>query len=264
MFSSPGAIALQIGSISIYWYGIFMAIAIFCGVFFSSKILQKYYENINLDIFYDLIFYVLLGGILGARLYYVLCNFSYFKIHLNEILMLWNGGISIHGALLGGLLAGIFYVKRKNLDFFLYADVIVFGVCLGQIIGRVGNFFNSEAFGSPTNLPWKLFIPIQHRPFGYENFSYFHPTFLYEILLNSVILLILYFIGMRLKFQKHGVIFFTYLILYSIIRIFIENIRIDSVLDIQGIPIAIIMSSILLIGAFIGLIWIFPDKKLKK
>lgn len=260
-FASPSSIAFQMGQIVVYWYGVCMAFAIFCGLFFSSYILKKYHKNIDIERFYDLVFYVILGGILGARLYYVLCDFSYFYTHLTEIFMFWHGGLSIHGAILGGILSGSFYMKQKKMNFLLFADIIVLGVCLGQIIGRMGNFFNSEAFGSPTNLPWKLFIPLANRPLGYENFLYFHPTFLYEMILNSGILLCLFAIGRYFNFKKNGVLFFSYLLLYSIVRIFIENIRIDSILDIQGVPIAIIMSCALGMVGFFGLFFVLYSKK---
>src|SRR5574344_840984 len=165
--------------------------------------------------------------------------------------------MSIQGGILGGLIFGILYAKKHNLPVFKLCDVFSYGLCLGQAIGRWGNFFNSEAFGYPTNCFCKLFIPISHRPMDFLQYSFFHPTFLYESICDLIIFFILYF-GIRkfllLKFMNKnsdGIIFFSYLILYSIVRIIIEQFRIDSVLNIFGIPIA---QLICVITIFIGFV----------
>ena len=260
MFTSPGEIAVQIGIFTIYWYGICMAMAILTGIFCAVKIAEKFYPLFDLDKFYDLIFYVLIGGIIGARLYYVGFDWDYFSQNLSDIPKLWTGGLSIHGAILGGFLTGFSYIKAKKMDLWMYADITTFGLCIGQIIGRLGNFFNSEAFGRPTDLPWKLFIPTASRPLGFEQFSFFHPTFAYEMLLNAILVSFLYFLAKKHPQRQHGLIFFSYLILYSFIRIFIENIRIDSVFNLLGYPIAIWTSSFLII---VGIVGIFLTQKTK-
>jgi len=253
MFTSPGDIAFDLGFMKIYWYGICMAFAILLGIFTSVKIARKFYPRINIDAFYDMIFYVLLGGIFGARVYYAIFNWAYFSNHLSDIPKLWTGGLSIHGAILGGFLAGFCYLKIKKLNLWMYADVTTFGLCIGQIFGRLGNFFNSEAFGAPTNLPWKLFIPLIDRPEGYENFAYFHPTFLYEMILNTFIVSFLFMMMKKTPTKKYGQVFFAYLILYSVGRIFIEKIRLDSVFNFYGYPIAIWASAALIVIGLIGL-----------
>lgn len=253
MFTSPGDIAIQLGPINIYWYGIFMAIAFCLGLFACYKIAQSYYPQTDLDKLSDLAFYILLGAIIGARLYFVGFNWDYFQLNLEEIPMLWHGGISIHGAIIGGFIFGSSYVKKHNLSLWLYADIIAYGLPIGQAIGRWGNFFNSEAFGKPTDLPWKLYIPQVHRPMTMEEFEYFHPTFLYESLWNIGVFLVLFFI-LKDKFKnKCGGIFFSYLILYSIGRILIEAIRIDSIYNPLGLPIAIWASIVMIIIGIIGL-----------
>lgn len=261
MFTSPGEVAIQIGIFTIYWYGIFMALAILIGLFCSVQISKKFYPLIDIDTFYDLIFYVLIGGIIGARLYYVGFDWNYFSNNLYDIPKLWTGGLSIHGAILGGFIAGFIFVKIQKLNLWMYADATAFGLCAGQIIGRIGNFFNSEAFGSPTNLPWKLFIPIYARPKGMDMIAYYHPTFAYEMIINTFILISLYLLLKKNKNGNYGLIFFSYLILYSSARILIENIRIDSVFNLLGIPIAIWMSSLLII---IGITGLFLTQKKKK
>lgn len=253
MFTSPGDIAIQLGPLNIYWYGISIATAFCFGLFSCYKIAENYYPESSLDRLSDLSFYILMGAIIGARLYFVGFNWDYFSLNLEEIPMLWHGGISIHGAIIGGFISGASYVKKHNLSLWLYADIIAFGLPIGQAIGRWGNFFNSEAFGKPTDLPWKLYIPQYHRPVGMEEFEYFHPTFLYESIWNIGVFLVLFFF-IKNKFQnKNGVIFFSYLILYSLGRIIIEAIRIDSIYNPMGLPIAIWASFLMIIIGIIGL-----------
>ena len=145
------------------------------------------------------------------------------------------------------------------MSFFKLIDVFLCGTALGQSIGRWGNFFNSEAFGSPTNLPWKLFIPISHRPAQYMNFQYFHPTFLYESILDILIFIVL--LVFFKKFSKYpGTLACMYLILYSLARIFVEHFRVDSVLNIYGIPVAQLVSILLIIFASIALLFLINRK----
>jgi phosphatidylglycerol:prolipoprotein diacylglycerol transferase len=261
MFTSPGDIAIDLGNMKIYWYGICMAFAILLGLFTSVKIAKRYYPKVNIELFYDLMFYILIGGILGARLYYSIFNWGYFSHHLADIPKLWTGGLSIHGAIIGGFITGFYYVKSKKLNLWMYADVTTFGLIVGQIFGRLGNFFNSEAFGAPTNLPWKLFIPLINRPDGYEQFEYFHPTFLYEMIANSFILMFLLTLLKNKDPKSHGIIFFAYLVFYSIARILIEKIRIDSVYNFCGYPIAMWTSALFIIIGFAGIFLISNKKK---
>src|SRR5574344_1549892 len=167
--------------------------------------------------------------------------------------------MSIQGGILGGLIFGVFYAKQHNLPILKLCDVFSYGLCLGQAIGRWGNFFNSEAFGLPTNCFCKLFIPISHRPIDFLQYSYFHPTFLYESICDFLIFLILFFCVRKLVLLKFmnknsdGMIFFSYLILYSLVRIFIETLRIDSVLNLFGIPIAQIFCVFTILFGIMGI-----------
>lgn len=261
MFKSPGEIALTIGSVDIYYYGIIMALAILIGIIVILMVKNRFYPEISSDRIFDISFILIIAGIFGARLYYVLLDYKYFIKYPIEIPAVWHGGISIQGAVLMGIIAGFFYVKKHKINFFKYADLFIFGLVSGQIIGRWGNFFNSEAFGLPCNLPWKLFIPYSNRPLEYKNQEFFHPAFLYESLLNMGILFILYLMISKCKKRKDGVIFFSYIILYSIARILVEAIRTDSVLNINGIHIAHIASSIYIIAGIIGLFIIMRNNE---
>ena len=257
MFQSPGEIALTIGSVDIHYYGIIMAFAIFTGIFVILELSKRFYPEISSDRILDISFLLIISGVLGARLYYVLLDYKYFLKFPFEIPAVWHGGISIQGAIIAGIIAGIFYVKKHNINFFRYADLFVFGLVTGQIIGRWGNFFNSEAFGLPTNLPWKLFIPYNNRPLIYRSEEFFHPAFLYESLLSACIFAVLFFILTKYKKRKDGFIFFVYIILYSLARILVEAIRTDSVLNINGIHIAHIASFIFILAAITGLIVLY-------
>lgn len=263
MFVSPGEIAFRIGSVSVYYYGIIMAISLCVGVLLVRFMTGKFYPELNTEIIYDIAPHIILGAIIGARLYYCLLNLPYYSKNLIEILEIRNGGMSIHGALIGGIIMGVIYAKRHKLPILKLCDIFSYGLVLGQAIGRWGNFFNSEAFGGPAQNFLKLYVPIYKRPLEYMQYNYFHPTFLYESILDVCILLILFFAVRKLARGKDGIVFFSYLILYSIVRIVIEQIRIDSVLNIYGIPIAQIVSCVVIFISIIALIKInYPCGKL--
>lgn len=249
MLTSPAEIAFHIFSYPIHYYGIVMAISMIVGIFFAKFICEKFYSELNPEDIYNLAPVIIISSVIGARLYYCLLSIDYFSQNPIEILQVWHGGLSIQGGILGGLLGGILYAQKHSMPILRYCDIFSFGLVLGQIIGRWGNFFNSEAFGRPCGSGYflRLFIPISKRPIEFMQYDFFHPTFLYESLLNCVVLAVLLML-LRYRNKLHsGVIFFSYLAMYSLVRIFIETIRIDSVLNIFGVPIAIIVSLISII-----------------
>ncbi len=260
MFKSPGHIAFSIASIDIHYYGIIMALSILIGLFVILLLRKKYFKEISVDSICDISFLAIIIGIICARLYYVILDYKYFMANPFEIPAIWNGGISIHGAILGGILAVYCYTKDNKLNFLRYADLFSFGLIIGQAIGRWGNFFNSEAFGLPCSLPWKLYIPYTLRPIEYRAYEYFHPAFLYESILNIIIFIILYLFLARSKNRKDGFIFFLYMLLYSIARLLTETIRIDSVLSINNIHAAHIAALFFLVISIIGLFTINNKK----
>ena len=169
-------------------------------------------------------------------------DYNFYLKFPTEILAVRHGGISIHGAIIGGAIGLWLFAKRHKISTNKLLDVLAIGLSLGQAIGRWGNFFNSEAYGTPTNLPWKLYIAPQYRQIPYLDNDFFHPAFLYESILDLIIFGILLFLIKHKKLQKEGNIALIYLILYSLARIAVESIRIDSVRYIFGIPVAILMS----------------------
>lgn len=263
MFQSPGAIAFTLGPLSIHWYGILIGSGIVLAYLYAHFEVKR--RNLDAKPLDEMAFWLIIGGVIGARLYYVLFNLSYFLANPLDVFKTWQGGLAIHGALLGGAIAYFIYVYRKNLSWTLYADIIMPGMLLAQAIGRWGNFFNNEAFGGPTTLPWKLFIPEVSRPEAYIDFAYFHPTFLYESLWNLVGFAFLVFLSIRFypnKRHPSGFVFFTYLIWYSCGRFLIESLRLDSFL-IGTIKVPQIASIALFFFGLIGLIFLSEKTKVK-
>lgn len=259
MFQSPTDVAFDVFGFPIYFYGIILASAIFVGVYCAYFLYKLFYNKQEASKIIDFSPYIIIIGIIGARLYYCLVNFSYYVKHPLEIFYIRQGGLSIHGVIIIGILALYTFSKKYKMSFLKLIDVFLCGTALGQSIGRWGNFFNSEAFGTPTNLPWKLYIPITHRPPQYIDFKYFHPTFLYESIFDFFIFLILLICFKKLS-KSPGVLACLYLIMYSIVRIIVEHFRIDSVLNIEGIPIAQLVSLIIIVVASVA-IMILTRKK---
>jgi phosphatidylglycerol---prolipoprotein diacylglyceryl transferase len=213
----------SLGNFEIRWYGVILALAILVSYYVARK--QAWKFGIGTKAVDDYSFWVTIVGILGARVYHVLFSLNYYSKNLSEIYKIWHGGLSIYGAVLAGIVFTYFYAKKKAYTFWQIFDLIALSLPLGQAIGRFGNFVNQEAFGTPTNLPWKIYIEPQHRPVQFVNESYFHPTFLYEALFDVLVFFILYkLIGKT----KPGMIGLLYLIIYSLGRFFIEGIRVDS------------------------------------
>jgi phosphatidylglycerol:prolipoprotein diacylglycerol transferase len=262
-FTSPGPIALEIGPITIRWYGLLIASAIILGTVLAQTLAKK--RNVDPELVGNLAIWLVVGAIPCARFYYVLFEWQRFQSQpWYKVFAIWEGGIAIHGAIIGGAIAATIFCKRQQISTWLMADIIMPTVILGQAIGRWGNFFNSEAFGSPTDLPWKLFIPVNRRPPEFVGESYFHPTFLYESLWNIGVFSILMFAFLRFPKLRTGTISMIYMIAYSLGRFWIEGLRTDSLMVGQLRTAQIISLAAIGAGIF-GLVWLyglrrrFPD-----
>lgn len=249
IIQSPGEIAFNIFNFPVYSYGIILAFAVFLGVC-TAEILAKKFSDIPENFFVDNSPVVIIAGILGARLYYCIVNYPYYIHNPLEIFDIRQGGLSIHGMLIAGIVTVYFLAKKYRVNLLRLLDVLACAVILAQSAGRWGNFFNSEAFGYPTDGNWGVFIPVSQRPVEFLNYEFFHPAFLYESFLDLVVFVLLIFI---LRRTRAGCTFFWYLILYSVVRIFVEYFRIDSVLNIGGFPIAQVVSVLLIIAGLVGL-----------
>jgi phosphatidylglycerol:prolipoprotein diacylglycerol transferase len=258
MFASPGPIALQIGPIAIRWYGLLIASAVLLGTSLAHREAMRRGEDP--DQLLNVIVLGVISALVGARLYYVLFNWGYYSPRPTKILAVWEGGLAIHGGILGGVLATAMYSLRKKLPLLTYLDIMAPPLVLGQAIGRWGNFFNQEAFGTPTNLPWKLYIEPYHRPPQLAAFEFFHPTFLYESVWNLGVFVVLYFLLRRRMERAPGALSLCYLGLYSLGRFFVEGLRIDSLM-LGPVRAAQVVSFALMATSLLGLAWLLFVRK---
>jgi len=281
---SPGPELFQLGPFSLRWYGLLIAISVLIGLNLSGELARK--KGLKKNLINDLLPILVLASVIGARIYYVAfewrnytgknfwssIDFLNLNIPIPSAIEIWGGGIAIHGALLMGTLSIIFFCRWRKEPFWDVIDVLVPSVALGQAIGRWGNFFNNEAFGIPTSLPWKLFIPYGFRPEIFSTQDYFHPTFLYESVWNIFVFGILIFLFRKANKREitlpSGSLSCLYLITYSLGRLWIEALRTDP-LCLGGVPpfcegglrIAQLISLILISAGLVGLWRIYISKK---
>ncbi len=253
-------IAIDLGIVQIYWYSITMLLA----VIFGSMLAYFELKRLKIDeyYFFNMIFYTIIFAFLGARLYYVLFNLDYYLSNLSEIPAVWHGGLAIHGGIIGGSLTIIIYSlksKKTKDEILKYLDISSIGILLGQIIGRWGNFFNLEAHGGITTKSFlqSIYIPEFIINGMTINGNIYHPTFLYESLLNIIGLIIILIVRKRKKL-KNGMILSIYLMWYSCVRFFIESMRTDSLM-LGNLKMAQVISIILFILGVI--IFIYSLKK---
>ncbi|QCH15742.1 prolipoprotein diacylglyceryl transferase [Synechococcus sp. CB0101] len=270
LFTSPGPLLFQLGPFSLRWYGLLIAVAVLLGLLLATRLGKQ--RGIDPALIADLLPILVLAAVIGARLYYVTFEWRQYQLNWLDAFAIWRGGIAIHGALIGGTLAVILYSRWRRIAFWNLLDVLLPSVALGQAIGRWGNFFNSEAFGLPTDLPWKLTIPYANRPVEFLDQSTFHPTFLYESLWNLgvlALLLVLFERGVRGKIQlPMGAISCFYLVAYSAGRFWIEGLRIDP-LCLMGTPpdcdgglrMAQLVSLLLIGLGALGLYWLYGRRQ---
>jgi len=212
-----------IGPIRIHMYSWILLAGVLAGFFVARKLANR--QGIEIRHIENLIFLNIIAGFFGARVFHVFTSLDYYKNAPIEIFYIWQGGLGIFGGLAAGVIVTFLYARRNTISFLKIADLLTPGLALAQSIGRWGNFFNQEAYGYPTDLPWKIFIASDHRFPGFETVEYYHPTFLYE----SLILLALFIVLFRFRTtSRSGWILATYLILYGISRYWIEDIRLDT------------------------------------
>lgn len=222
-------VALDLGPIQIYWYSIFIFIGMLVACFLIYKEAKK--RGIDEEFLVNLTFNTIIIGIIGARLYYVLFNLSYYLDNPVEIFQIWNGGLAIHGGIIAGLLFIIYYCKKHEVNLWKMLDIIVVGLIIAQAIGRWGNFFNSEAYGPITTAAHlkSLGIPQFIIDGMYILGEYRQPTFFYEsvwCLFGFLAMLII----RQYKYLKIGQLTSFYLIWYGIIRFITEAMRTDSLM----------------------------------
>lgn len=243
MLHSPGPIIVNLGSLinsnlelPLRWYGLLTGLGFIVALLVISKLSENKLSEPQKQSLQDLLFWCFIGGIIGARLWFVMLSFSYFTKNPLEVFSIWQGGQSIQGGFVGGLISAFIFQKYKSLSsadgklpLAQIFDWAAIAMPIGQAIGRWGNFFNIEAFGKPTALPWGLYVPPELRPAAFSQEEAFHPTFAYECIYLLAVSACLWFLYRNNSFKK-GTLFCLYLILYSCGRFFLEFLRLDSLL----------------------------------
>lgn len=253
-----------LGPLFIRFYGIILMLGAVAGGFLATVELKR--RGRDPEMVWDLLVYLIIGGVIGARLWHIFTpppssiaqgfTVQYYLTHPLDALAIWKGGLGIPGAIIGGLIAMYLYTRaHKEISFLEWTDIAAPSLALGQAIGRWGNFFNQELYGAPTNLPWKIYIDPNHRLAGFADISYYHPLFAYESLLNLAnMLLLLWIIRQYAGRLKQGDVFNVYLIVYPIIRFFLDFLRLDAS-QAFGVDINQTISAVVAICAIGVLIW---------
>ena len=253
---SPPQNAIEIGPLTVHFYGVLIALGVVVAIIVSR---QRYVRfGGSGDLFEKVAIWAVVIGFLGARAAYVVTHTGRFEGRPWAVLYLWEGGLALYGGLLFGAIALIWMMNRWGGDLFAMGDAVAVGVPLAQAIGRFGNYFNQELFGTPSELPWAIIIDPARRPEGYEAFETFHPTFAYEALWNALILVPTILILERNQKLAKGASFGVYVAMYAFIRFLMELLRTDTTFRFLGLS----RNGWVSIAAFIGgLAWVWYTQK---
>lgn len=252
---------ISLGPLLIRWNGILIAFGIAAGALLAAR--DAKHRDADPEIIYDLFLPVVIWGTLGARLWHILTpplssfelglTTQYYFSHPMDVAAFWIGGLGIPGAWIGGTLALLYFARKNELPFWTLTDILTPGLALAQAIGRLGNYFNQELYGLPTDFPLKIFIDPTHRLRGFETVNFYQPLFAYESLLNFVNMIFLLWLSRRfVGILKAGDLFLVYLASYSLIRFLLEFLRLDVSL-VNGFNINQIFFTVVFIGAGIGM-----------
>ena len=235
-------IALRLGPIQVHWYGIILASAILAAAWFGTRELRRRGEDP--DTGWAMLLWVIAGGVIGARLYHVIHQWSYYSTHPDLIIQVWNGGLGIPGAVAGGAFALWIYTRVRHLPTGRWLDIFVMAVPLGQAIGRLGNFVNQELYGPPTTLPWGIPIDQAHRVPEWANMTLypattrFHPLFAYEAILSLLTFGLMVWISRRFAARLYdGDMLLVFIMCYGLVRSALETFRVENWV-IAGLPTA--------------------------
>jgi len=256
-FQPINPIAFSLGPIQVHWYGVIIGLGIALALWVAMREGEK--RGLDKDLFADLMLWAIPISILSARIYYVIFQWDYYVQHPSEILAIWNGGIAIHGALIGAVVTAYIFTKKRGVSFWKVADIAAPSIILGQGIGRWGNFINQEAHGREVTRAFleNLMLPDFIVNQMYINGAYYHPTFLYESVWNILGFALL--IGLRRVNLGRGEIFLSYVIWYSIGRYFVEGMRTDSLMLTDFLRMAQVISIGLIILAIT--LWVYRRVK---
>ena len=249
-----------LGPIYVRFYGIILMLGALGGAWLATREAKR--RGHEPEIVWDLLTYLLIGGIIGARIWHILTpppssgvTASWYLTHPLDAMAIWKGGLGIPGAIIGGAIVLYFYTRRHKLSFAQWADIASPSLALGQAIGRWGNYFNQELYGRPTDLPWKISISPDHRLPEYANVEYYHPLFLYESIWNLGNLFLLLWVSRRFADRlRDGDLFLIYLIIYPIGRFLLDFLRLDASL-VNGININQTVMAVVALCAGAALAW---------
>ena len=247
---SPSSNALEIGGLSLRFYGMSIALGVFAAIWLADK--RHVARGGNAEDFGWIGIRAALGGLLGARLYHVITDWRSFEGRWGDAVKIWEGGLGIPGGLLAGTAVGLWAAYRRGLPRGYAFDIAAPAIPLAQAIGRLGNWFNQELFGTPTSLPWAVKIDERYRPTEYLASSTFHPTFLYEALWNLGLMALILWLDAHRKIAR-GKLFAVYVTGYGLGRLWVEAIRIDKASLVLGVRVNIWVSLAAIVG---GLVWL--------
>ncbi len=231
---SPSSGQIHIGPLAIHAYGFCTAGGVLAAVWLANK--RWVARGGEPGAIASLAAWAVPGGLVGARIYHVITDYQLYTHDPVGVLKIWGGGLGIWGGIAGGVLTGLWVARRRGYPLATLLEVVAPALPLAQGIGRLGNYFNQELFGRPTSLPWGLRIDLAHRPGGYERFSTFHPTFLYESLWDLAVVAVVLVAERRMKLRS-GRLFAVYVAAYTFGRFFTEWLRIDQAHRIAGLRI---------------------------
>jgi phosphatidylglycerol---prolipoprotein diacylglyceryl transferase len=260
---TPDPIAIQLGPLPVYWYGIGYALGLAAAYLVMVRLARRAGEDP--DILGNGMIVVAIAALIGGRAYHVIDQWALYKDDPIRIILPPYSGLGVYGGIITGTIAGFLYARYKRAPFLRWADIVAPGLFTMQAIARWGNFFNQELYGSPTTLPWGIPIDCAHRveayacPPGSDPTAtlgqFFHPLFLYESLSGVIGALVLIWIGFRLRKRlRPGDLLLVFFIWYGIVRFFLETFRVDN-WTFFGIPVAQIVSTLFIVGALVVLGW---------
>ncbi|OEH86804.1 prolipoprotein diacylglyceryl transferase [Desulfuribacillus stibiiarsenatis] len=248
LFSVIDSVALQLGPIQIHWYGLIIGSGIFLALYIALREVKRL--GLNPDHYIDVVLVGVPVAVIFARIYYVAFQWDYYGQNPGEIFAIWQGGLAIHGALIGTILTGYIYVRMKKISFWNMGDIAAPSILLGQAIGRWGNFINQEAHGGPITEETQWIINILPNWIAEQmniGGTYYHPTFLYESLWSIAGVLLIIFVLRYQTWIRRGEIFLSYLLWYSVGRFFIEGMRTDSLMITESLRTAQVISIVLIL-----------------
>ena len=246
---SPSSNGLHLGPFFVHAYGLAYVFAVWGAILVT----RRRWERLggSRELVYECALWGFPAGLIGGRIYFLITSWDQVPKHWWGPFAIWQGGLGIWGGIAGGALGGLWVLHRRRADIPAFMDAAAPGLLVAQAIGRIGNYFNQELFGGPTSLPWGLKIDPAHRPTGYERYTTFQPTFLYEMIWNLGLAGFLVWLGRRRRIRAPG-LFALYVAGYSGFRIFEELIRVDPAHHILGLRVNFYVATALCVA---GLVW---------